>query len=182
MRAKTTSFILLLSGLLVSASFPASTQMDEYSIKAGYLYNFTKYVVWPEQTFAASNTPLNICILGGDPFHGKLDQAVAGRTAGDGRVLEVKHLDGKDMSQARQCQVLFIGRSEEQSAAAIVNSLKGASVFAVADFSNFAEIGGVANLRIEGNRVRIDLNMNAAVRANLKVSGKLQQVANIVSN
>ena len=59
--------------------------------------------------------------------------------------------------------------------------MKGSSTFTVADFTPFSEEGGIANLRIDGTKVKVNLNINAANRANLKVSGKLQQVANLVN-
>ena len=77
--------LALLSMLLASGS--VSAQMDEYSIKAGYLYNFSKYVQWPEGTFPTPETPFVICIVGEDPFGGRLDQAIAGKTSGDARPL-----------------------------------------------------------------------------------------------
>ena len=83
-------FIIILA-LPAAVSVTAQGQMDEYSIKAGYLYNFSKYVAWPEGTFAAPTAPFVIC-LGEDPFGGRLDQAIAGKTSGDGRPLLVKRL------------------------------------------------------------------------------------------
>lgn len=154
--------------------------MDEYSIKAGYLYNLTKYVSWPEGTFSSPSTPLVICIVGKDPFEGRLEQAVAGKTAGDGRSLEIQRMKGDSAAALRGCQIAFISKSERRGVSAIVNAVKDAPVFTVADFDSFAQDGGVADLRIEDVRVKIDLNMAAAGRANLKISGKLQQVSNLV--
>jgi hypothetical protein len=76
--------------------------------------------------------------------------------------------------------MVFISVSEKSHAMAIREALKASPVFTVADFSPFAENGGIANLRIDGNKVRVDLNINAANQVNLKISGKLQQVANLV--
>lgn len=169
------AFVVFLAGLVVTA------QMDEYSVKAGYLYNFSKYVAWPAEAFPAPGAPLLICIVGEDPFAGKLDQAVAGRTAGDGRRLQVKRISSAEPEALRACQMAFVSKSEKHHAEEIISAVKGAPVFAVADFSSFAEQGGIANLRIEGTKVKVDLNMSAANRGNLKVSGRLQQVANLVN-
>jgi hypothetical protein len=171
---------LLLICLLAAVNTQVHAQMDEYSVKAGYLYNFSKYVTWPEGGFAAANTPFVICLLGEDPFEGRLDQAIAGKTSGNGRVLEVRRLNTPDRAAFRQCQVVFLGKSEKDRAAEIVETLKEAPIFTVADFEAFAEKGGVANLRLEGTRVKVDLNVNAANHANLKISARLQQVAHLV--
>jgi hypothetical protein len=175
------ALVLLLCYVALPVATTANAQMDEYSIKAGYLYNFSKYVAWPEQSFTAPSAPFIICIVGEDPFGNRLDQAISGKTAGDGRALEVRRLKSAEPGSLRECHMAFFGKSEKERAGAIIDALKGSSVFTVADFSPFAENGGIADLRIDGTKVRVDLNMNAANRANLKVSGKLQQVANLVN-
>jgi len=174
-------FALLFVGSVLAAWLPAGAQMDEYSIKAGYLYNFSKYVSWPEATFPTPTAPLAICIVGEDPFGYRLDQAIAGKTAGDGRPLEVRRTMSEGSGTLKDCQIVFISNSERKRVSAVVAALKGTNAFSVADFSPFAEQGGIANLRVDGTRVKVDLNMNAASRANLKISGKLQQVSNLVN-
>ena len=173
--------LFLITWILLLASVQASAQMDEYDIKAGYLYNFSKYVAWPDGTFATPTAPFVICIVGEDPFGNRLDQAVAGKMAGSGRPLEIRRLTNQEAGVLRQCQIVFIGKSERKRVASVLAALKGSSTFTVADFTPFAEEGGIANLRIDGTKVKVDLNINAANRANLKVSGKLQQVANLVN-
>ena len=171
----------LLISMVLLAGISTAGQMDEYSIKAGYLYNFSKYVEWPQQAFAAPSSPFVICIAGEDPFGSRLDDAIAGKTSGDGRPLEVRRLSKAEGEALRKCQMVFISKSEKRNAASLVEALRNSSIFTVADFTPFAENGGVANLRIDGSKVRVDLNMSAATRANLKVSGKLQQVSNLVN-
>jgi hypothetical protein len=171
---------LVLVSILVVAGSQAYGQMDEYSVKAGYLYNFSKYVTWPEGALSAPNTPFVICIFGNDPFAGRLDQAIAGKTAGDGRALEVKRVNMPSRAGFHECQMVFLSKSEIARTAEIVELLKENPIFTVADFGSFAQKGGIADLRLEGSRVKVDLNVEAATRANLKISAKLQQVANLV--
>lgn len=165
---------------LLAAPGTALAQMDEYSIKAGYLYNFSKYVDWPDSAFSAPGAPFVICLLGDDPFEGRLNQAIAGKTSGSGRSLQIERVKGGDRSAFRECQIVFLGKSEQSHATEIVDVLKQTPALTVADFEGFAEKGGIANLRIEGTRVKVDLNVSAAARADLKVSARLQQVANLV--
>lgn len=171
---------MLLLCLLVLTGQQAHGQMDEYSVKAGYIYNFSKYVTWPESAFLSPNTPFVICMLGEDPFHGRLEQAIAGKTSGSARHLEVKRANAPDPAAIRECQIVFVSKSEQKRAAEIVEILKEIPVLTVADFDSFAENGGIADLRIEGTRVKVDLNIEAAVHASLKISARLQQVANLV--
>jgi len=175
-------FLSSLMATVALASAPATTQMDEYSIKAAYLYNFSKYVGWPDGTFSAPTTPFVICVVGDDPFGGRLDDTVAGKTSGDGRPLAVRHPKADDSAALHECQIVFLSKSEQKRSSKLLAAVRGAAVFTVADFTPFAEEGGVANLRIDGSKVKVDLNMTAANQANLKVSGKLQQVANLLQS
>ena len=59
---------LLLFTLFSTIAFAApdtDPKKLEYKVKAAYLYNFTKFVKWPDEAFDPSpDSPLNICILG----------------------------------------------------------------------------------------------------------------------
>jgi hypothetical protein len=77
---------LLLGLILIIALFPErafSEVSREYKIKAVFLYNFTKFVEWPAESFNSDSAPFTIGILGIDPFGAALDlladQSVRGR-------------------------------------------------------------------------------------------------------
>lgn len=53
----------------------------EYEVKAAYLYNFGRFVEWPNQATAAGGRPFAVCVLGQDPFGQALDAALAGKTS-----------------------------------------------------------------------------------------------------
>ena len=67
----------LLAGLS-STGAAEEAPTKEYQVKAAFLYNFTKFVEWPEQSFAGTNSPLLIGVFGKDPFGGELQSAVEG--------------------------------------------------------------------------------------------------------
>jgi len=73
----------LLLGFLLSAvlfgHWPAQAQENrppDYRVKAAFMYNFGKFVDWPDAAFASTNAPLVIGVLGGDPFHGDCERFV----------------------------------------------------------------------------------------------------------
>ena len=51
--------------------------MNEYKIKAVFLYNFAKFVEWPPNVFPDANTPFVIGVLGQDPFGSYLEDTVS---------------------------------------------------------------------------------------------------------
>ena len=72
----------------------------EYKIKAGYIYNFTKFITWPEDDAAT----FNLCLLGEDPFDILIDP-IEKRVA-HGKPIKVFRLDELDMGH--QCHILYI--------------------------------------------------------------------------
>jgi hypothetical protein len=79
--------------------------IEEYQIKAAFIYNFAKFVEWPPQAFKTSTDPITICVLGQNPFGNALEQAVSGKTV-EGRTFVVRQLSSE--LPATGCQILFV--------------------------------------------------------------------------
>ena len=148
----------------------------KYLVKAAFLYNFAKFTVWPAEAFADPSTPLRLCLLGKDPFQGALD-SLAGKTVRK-RKLEIHRLT--KTTALGKCHLLFVSASENKRLATILKVLRGMPVLAVGDMPNFAHSGGIINLKTVRNKVRFEINVNAARRAHLKFSSKLLRLAEIV--
>jgi len=150
---------------------------SEYLIKAGFTYNFAKLMDWPASAFPQSNSPIVICVLGTDPFGGTLDQVLKGKQA-NGRDFEIKHLKwGMDM---RDCDILFIGSSESAHVDEILHSVRGLPVLTIGEMPGFAQRGGIINFILEDNKVRFEVNVDAAKQANINISSRLLSLAKIV--
>jgi hypothetical protein len=153
--------------------------MDEYRVKAGFLFNFAKFVEWPPETFQSSTDPIVICALGYDPYRRALEEAVREKTI-QGRTFSVHQVS--DVEQANACQILFVSASENKRAAALLPRLKATGVLTVGETEGFAAEGGVINFKMENGRVRLEINVAAAERAKLRISSKLLSLVQIVRN
>jgi len=172
--ARTLSLILLLGNALqLRAQAPA---FDEYQVKAAFLYNFAKFVEWPAGTFPNSMDPIGICIVGLNPFGSTLENMVQGKKVGD-RAFAVHRFP--DTLQAGQCQILFIGASEWRRTRALLEAVKSPGVLTVGETDDFTALGGIVGFRLDGARVRIQVNLQAAEHARLKISSKLLSLAEI---
>src|SRR6267154_3413111 len=105
-----TPSVLSVAMLVCTPAHPenATKGPSEYQVKAAFLYNFVKFVEWPF-TPGAQEGPIEICMLGKDPFRGAPELVVDGKTV-NGRVLIIRHIG--DIAAARSCQVLFVSTSE----------------------------------------------------------------------
>jgi len=166
-------FLLLGAALQLSAQAPA---FDEYQVKAAFLYNFAKFVEWPPGTFANSTDPIAICIVGQNPFGSALESMVQGKKVGD-RTFAVRRL--ADTQQSGQCQILFIGATEWRRTRALLDAVKSTGVLTVGESEDFMALGGIINFRLDGPRVRIQVDLQMAERARLRISSKLLSLAEI---
>jgi len=167
----------LLFGIFVAFTAGAQT-IDEYQVKAAFLYNFAKFVEWPALTFKTDKDPLRICVLGQNPFGNALVEGVGGKTV-VGRPLVVS--DISDVSQGSDCQILFIGSSERKHLRAIFADLRMTGVLTVGETEGFATQGGIVNFKLEDGRVRLEINIEAASQAKLRISSKVLNLAQIVN-
>jgi len=156
---------------------PAETRPPtEYQVKAVFLYNFAKFVEWPDTAFSSSKAPVNICILGKNPFDAALDD-IRDKTV-RGRPLSIRM--NPDIDKLNQCHILFISASEKNQLSYIIQRLNNASVLTVADMEGFTSAGGMINLVMQDNKVSFDINLKSARLAVLKISSRLLKLANTV--
>jgi len=157
-----------------------SSDSSEYLIKAGFIFNFAKFVEWPPTTFAQADSPIVIGILGTDPFGAIIDQIVQDKKIG-GRGFVVKRLKwGTDLKDLKECKILFVGASERVHIDELVQIVKGLPILTVGETPGFAEHGGVIRLVLEDNRVRFEVNVDAARQAGLTISSRLLTLARII--
>jgi hypothetical protein len=174
--ARMLSLILLLGAAIQLYAQAPGPAFDEYQVKAAFLYNFAKFVEWPPGTFANPTEAIGICIVGQNPFGSTLDNMVQGKKVGD-RVFEVRRLT--DTQQVKGCEILFIGAGEWKRVRALLDALRGAPVLTVGETDDFTSLGGVIAFQLEGPRVRIQIALESAERARLRISSKLLSLAEI---
>lgn len=145
----------------------------EYEIKAAYLYNFIKYVDWPSY-----GDTITIGVLGGNPFGTALAPL-------DGKIVKGRRLLIKEIGslrEAQKCQIIFVSSSEKSRLQEIFENLKSARVLTVGETQGFASSGGIINFVEENNKVRFEINADAARRTGLNISSELLKLAKLVKS
>jgi hypothetical protein len=166
--------VLALLGLTIATQAQAEVSL-EYEVKAAYIPKFVPFITWPDSTFAAPDAPVTICVLGADPFGGKLEQASGALKSGD-RAITVRHLPAADASAS--CQVIFMGKDDEAAAEETLEAAKGKPVVTVTDSG--LKVRGVISFVIEANHVRFDIDEAAASQSGVGISSKLLNLARAV--
>lgn len=169
-------FALWLSSML---NLPAQTAVSkEYQIKAAFLFNFAQFVEWPATAFTNAAEPFCIGILGNDPFGAALDETVQGETINNRKIIIERSQRIEDL---KNCQMIFISKSEKEHLAEILSQLDSQSVLTVSEFEGFAKRGGGINFYLEKDKVRFEINSTIAQRNGLKISSQLLSLAKIVN-
>lgn len=160
-----------------SAAVPTTTIQEEYQLKAVFLFNFLQFVDWPATSFTDASSPFYVCVLGNDPFGHQLDDVMAGERL-EGRPIVIERHE--DVTDTSRCHLIFIAQDSVTRRQHSLESLQNKSVLTVSDADNFANEGGVIELDVQNNHIKLLVNLQAASEAQLRVSSKLLRKAQIV--
>ena len=161
----------VLGGVCLRAQPPP--KLSEYQVKAAYLYNFGRFVVWPASGGPRRDT-FTICVLGRDPFGDAL-QNVGATGPIDGKPVIARPL--KTPEDPEDCRIVFISASEDGHLSQTLMALGKATVLTVSDLPQFTLRGGMIQFVADGNRIRFEVNLGAAADAGLMLSSELLKVA-----
>jgi uncharacterized protein DUF4154 len=165
--------------LALAGAFAQSPAVDEYQVKAAFLYNFAKFIEWAPGSFSTTSAPIRICVFGRNPFGRNLSDVTDGKTI-NGRKLLIDQV--ADLHVARSCHIIFISSSEKAQLKRILEGLQGADALTVSDSNSFIEQGGMIEFVLENDRVQFEVNRRATEMAGITVSSKLLSVAKRVTD
>ncbi len=152
---------------------------SEDQVKAAFLFNFARYVEWPEAAFADATASIRLCLLSDAAFQQVLSETVSGRSVGR-RPVGVETIASLDA--AGGCHLLFLDDSVPAEGVAVAGQLGELAVFTISDRGGFAAGGGIANFILVDQKIRFEINPSAARRAGLKISSSLLRLAKIVGD
>lgn len=157
------------------------TEAKLYELKAAFLYNFAKFVSWPQDAFEDDAAPLTLCVLGSPAAR----RAVGGLEGSlvRGRSLALVGCDpgGTEAPAPRRPpHILFVAKGEDH--ASILAHYTDKPVLTVGEAASFATAGGIINFYEAANRLRFEVNLKAAHGAGISLSSQLLKLARIVDD
>lgn len=164
-------WVLMATCALATAAF-AEQRLSESLVKAAFLPRFGSFVDWPIGAFRSPNSPVQLCVVGRDPFGDTLEQATMGQTVAR-RPIVIRRISA--ISPSSGCHIAYLGGSTEQSPAAAAQALSGTPVLTVAEAQ--AADGAVIQFVVKDNHVRFRIDQRRGSNAGLNISSKLLNVA-----
>jgi hypothetical protein len=146
----------------------------ESKIKAGFLFNFAKFVEWPESDPKSTTDTITIGILGKDPIGDYLEDAVQGKEV-QGKKVAVRKFE--DRTSLTPCHILYIADSARDDIDEVLGILREASTLTVGADEGAFDQGCHIGFVIKENKVKFIVNKESAERAGLKFSSKILSVA-----
>ncbi|WP_164851264.1 YfiR family protein [Larkinella soli] len=172
---------LLVTWLLIGVLAQARAQpmpASEVSVKAVFIYNFTRFVEWPETAFSSPDAPFVIGIFGADPFGSVMAETVAGEKVGNHPIHVQRYRDPAGLAD---CHLVYVGSREAEVVREMLASLGRRAVLTVGEAVPFNRMGGMIRFLTRNNKIRFEINASAARAVQLNISSKLLNVAEAVN-
>lgn len=149
---------------------------QEYVIKATFLFNFTKFITWPE-TALEEGAPFIIGIAGKDPFGNALASVVQDENV-QGHSIVIRHYATAEKVEA--CHILFINLTDRDDIRKLVEKVKSWSALTVGEQLTLEKQGGMIRFVTDQNKTKLRINLTAAQASGLVISSKLLKLAEII--
>jgi hypothetical protein len=176
-RTGLTGWTVALAVALVAIPARTDDRSLEYAVKATFLYKFASFVAWPTGSFENDSSPFNLCVVGADPFGGRIHDAVAGQSVGKHPIVLRQLAKAEPRSN---CHAMFVSESRSQSASEALKTVSGTPILTVTD-SDLGDAAGIIHFVIVNDRVSFDIDKEAAARNRLVISSKLLELAHRVN-
>lgn len=177
--------LLLLSVSLRSVLQPAyaangpeaQQRHDEYHLKAAYLYNFTKFIIWPTDAFPADDAPLNICVDGEMPGPEVVEKLSSKKTRGH----PLRVLDLNEVNDPAECHVVYFRQVDRDEVHRVTEQIRNHPVLTVGEYKGFARDDGIVEFEItDSRRIRLIINPARAKDLRITISAQLLEIASVL--
>ena len=160
--------------VLLCALASSAQERATHEIHAAMLYNFIKYVQWPNETEPGDFV---VGVIGEENVFNTLKSWYDGKPKGTKKYV-IKKL--ASATEAGDCQVVYVGKSKSKEFENIKNSVAGKSVLTITDGNGLGQKGSCINFKVIDGKLKFELNQGVLSTANLKVSGQLTSMAIVI--
>jgi hypothetical protein len=147
----------------------ASTQ----AVHAAFTLNLTRFITWPEATFATSDAPLVIGTFPRDPVNEELDAAVRGEVVNGHPVRTMRIQSFDDLPK---CHVVFISHNNTRQAA-VLQQVARKPILTIGDGDGFLELGGHVRFVPQPPRIGLRISVENLRASRLEARAQLLRLA-----
>lgn len=144
-----------------------------HEIHAAMLFNFIKYVQWPED----AGGEFVVGVIGEDDVFNTLKTWYDGKPKGNKKYVIKKLSSGTD---AASCHVVYVGKSKSKEFENVKNTITGKPVLTVTDGNGLGQKGSCINFKVIDGKLKWELNQTTFSNSNLKVSNQLSSMSILI--
>jgi len=176
----TVLLLIAASCAFASRAVAADSESDlEYKVKAGYLFNFAKFIEWPASSFAQADSPFIVAVLDAGEAAAVFEKLFADKKV-NGHPVQVMVVTADNLPS--DAHILMVTRTADKTPEEIREAVGTVPTLLVGEVDQFAERGGAIAFVIEGGSIRLRLCLEHATENGLKISSRLANVARSVKS
>jgi len=167
--------VVLLGSTVAGFGHPAGADPQserERLVKAAIVYNFTKFVEWPQTNDLVEGAIVLGVVGTGDD--GPAFEVVDGKPVGPSRLVVRYCSSPKDLLG---CHMVFVGSSAPDSISDLIGQLQDKPILTVTDTNDGTSLDAIIELVEIENRIRFTIDRDAADRAGLRLSSQVLKMA-----
>jgi len=157
--------------LMMAATVVSAQERPTHEIHAAMLFNFIKYVQWPNEGEAGDFV---VGVIGDDNVFNTLNAWYNGKTKGSKKYV-IKKLASAD--EASACQVIYVGKGKSGQFENIKNNIGDKSILTITDGNGLGQKGSCINFKVVDGKLKFEMNQGTLTGSNLKVSSQLSSMA-----
>lgn len=150
---------------LIALCFSSKAQDEKF--KALFMYNFTKYIEWPQ---SKQSGDFVIGVIGNPAIVGELNAIAQRKTVGS-QAIKIKEISASD--EVTKMHIVYVAENKSDDAAAIAGKVKGKGVVLITDKPGLAQSTSGINYIKKDGKQSFEVNQNHLNEFGVKVSSQL---------
>ena len=155
---------------------PEDSEESNARIKAIYIYNFTKYIEWPENY--REGTFIIGFIGNNSALFNELSKMALSKKVGT-QSIEIRNISTIDDNT--KFNIIFVLSDNSGQLTDVITKAKGKSTLMITEKPGMAQKGAAINFIVEDNKQKIEMNKANIEKYKLKVATNLVQMSKQVN-
>ena len=157
----------------------ANDSPQEYKLKAAFLYNFAKFVKWPESQLPTQDPVITFCVTDLSLFPGQLENIARKQVGNRSLIIKEVNASTSDIDAVLgSCHLLFVDESEESFVFKYKDKLT--HVLTVGENNAFHAQGGMISFYQQNGKLRFSIHIGHANKAGITINSRLLRLAKVV--
>jgi hypothetical protein len=150
----------------------------EYRVKAAFIYNFTKFVEWPQTAFENNSDFIILSVAPNNDPDSDVFFSLNNKTVG-GKKIKVRICD--DIKDIGDCHILFLDSTDPKYIQDVLRTVRDKNVLTVGHIRGFIQEGGIINFFIKDGKLRFEVNLDAAKHSGIRLGSQILMSAESIT-